>query len=77
MKTLLVFAGNFVEYTRWCKDYKQELKAKGFEPRYVPTNGTAHLGFKDCFYTEVGSYYRSARNDEVYRYFESHNIIKI
>lgn len=77
MKHLLVLAGNFVEFQRWCKDNKAELKAKNIEARFVDARGTNHLGFRDCFYVEVGTFYRTARHEEVYRYFESHNVVKI
>lgn len=77
MKPLLVLAGNQTEYLRWAREYRDEIEQKGFAPRYLPTNGINHLGYRDCFYTEVGSFCRSARNDELYRYFETHNIIKI
>lgn len=77
MKPLLVLAGNQTEYLRWAREFRDELEAKGFAPRYLPQSSINHLGYRDCFYTEVGSYYRSSKNDEMYRHFESHNIIKI
>lgn len=77
MKHLLVFAGNFIEYQRWVRDNKKELKAKGFEARYIDPRGTQHLGFKDCFYTEVGTFYRTSKHNEIHSYFNNHNIIKI
>lgn len=77
MKPLLVLAGNQQEYLRWAREFREEIETKGFAPRYLPPNGINHLGYKDCFYTEVGSFYRSSRHDELYRFFETHNIIKI
>lgn len=77
MKHLLIFSGNYVECERWIRKNREELEAKGIVPHFLDPRGTKHLGFKDCFYTEVGTYYRTARYEEIYRYFESHNIIKI
>ena len=51
MKPLLVLAGNQTEYLRWAREYRDEIEQKGFAPRYLPTNGINHLGYRDCFYT--------------------------
>lgn len=77
MKPLLVLAGNQTEYLRWAREFRDEIEAKGFAPRYLPPNSINHLQYRDCFFIEVGSFYRSSRHDELYRHFETHNIVKI
>jgi len=77
MKSIFVLAGNQTEYLQWARKFRDELVAKNFFPRYLPTGTLNYLGHKDCFFTEVGSFYRTDRHNEIYNYFETHNIIKI
>jgi hypothetical protein len=76
-KKLFVLAGNQQEYLKWAKQFREEIKNKGFVPAYLPVNTINYLGIKDCFYTTVGTFYRSEKYEAMFRYFEKNNFTKI
>lgn len=77
MKPLLVLAANQKEYMVWARQYREEAEVKGFAPRWLVPNSLNYMQYKDCFYTEVGTYQRTPKYELLYRYFEIKNIIKI
>ena len=76
MTPLLVLAHNQNEYLRWAREERAKLQEKGIEPRYMPVQTLNYLGYRQCLYTEIGGF-GLAKDHEIYRYFESHNITKI
>lgn len=77
MRPLLVLASNQQEYMQWAREHREEMEARGLAPRYMPEKTLNYLGYDKCFYLEVGTFYRSSRHDEMYRYFQSHGILNV
>lgn len=75
---LIVLAGNHREFDDWRSNQRKLLKDLKIEAIYLSQNSLGYLGIRDCFYIEIGSYYpNSVKNQEMYRYFSSHNIQRL
>lgn len=77
MRPLLVLAGNQKQYLEWAREHREEMQARGLEPRYLPAKTLNHLGYSKCFYLEIGTTWEAGYPEDLYRYFRANGILNV
>jgi len=77
MTPLLILAGNHQQYHKWYKASGKAAEGMGFNPVYVPSNTIKYLGYSNCHYMRVGTFYEAGYEVDMFKYFDYKNITEI